>query len=422
MVRRVRAYRKDFSMKYDYETIIVGGGQGGLATSYFLRQEGREHVVLEQAARAGNAWRNDRWDSFTLVTPNWSFRLPGAEYEGDHPHGFMGRDAVVGRFEAYEKRYDLPVKYGVQVAAVEENPAGEGYRVSTLVDFYAARNVVIATGLYQQHDIPAFSSDITTRVSQFHSGQYRNPQELPPGAVLVVGSGQSGCQISEELYKSGRTVYLCVGNAGRMPRRYRGKDLFEWLDMSNFLDRTVEDLPSPAERFSPNPHVTGHGGGHNLNLHQFARDGVLLLGHLEGADGETIHLARDLHENLKFADEFESELLKVVDSFIEKSGMDAPEERLPQMKDGFEFNQIDTLNLADAGIHSVIWGTGYTFDFSMVKLSVFDKAGFPVQQDGVTERPGLYFAGMPWLSSQGSGLFMGLEKNVQAVAGAILRR
>ncbi len=210
-------------------TIIIGGGQAGLSVSYYLKQCNRDHLVFEKALQPGNAWRNDRWDSFTLNTPNWTFRLPGAEYDGSAPDGFMPRDEIVTRFEQYIDRYALPVHFGVNVHRVE--PSHQGYLVSTEQGNYHAENVVIATGLFQQPKVPAYSANLDNTILQLHSGQYRNPAVLPAGAVLVVGSGQSGCQIAEELYQAGRKVYLSVGSAGRAPRRYRGRDIFEWLNL-----------------------------------------------------------------------------------------------------------------------------------------------------------------------------------------------
>ena len=208
------------------ETVIVGGGQAGLATSYCLTQRGREHAVLEQAAQAANVWRNERWDSFTLVTPNWTLTMPGAEYDGVDRDGFMPRDEVVAYFERYVDRFQLPVQYNTRVEFVEPLD-GAGYRVVMPDRTFAAENVVIATGYEQQPRIPPFAAAISPTVTQLHSSRYRNPASLPEGAVLVVGSAQSGAQIAEELYQHGRRVFLGVGNAGRAPRRYRGKDVVE---------------------------------------------------------------------------------------------------------------------------------------------------------------------------------------------------
>jgi len=401
------------------DTIIVGGGQAGLATSYYLTRQGRDHIVLEQAAQAGNAWRNDRWDSFTLVTPNWATRLPGAEYQGSHPHGFMPRDQLVTYFEDYVERFDLPVHYGERVTSVEPKPGSRGYLVRMNGDVLEADNVVMATGLFQRPKQPSFSADLSPDILQLHSGQYRNPGMLPPGAVLVVGSAQSGCQIAEELYQSGRRVYLCVGSAGRAPRRYRGKDLYEWVHLSGFLNRTPDKLPSPRARFAGNPHLSGRDGGHSLNLHQFARDGVVLLGRVQGGQDGALRLAPDLKQNLAKADEFEAQILKLVDRYVEQSGLDAPQETLPQLRDGYAADEITQLNLKSAGITSIIWAMGYAFDFSLVKLPAFDGAGFPVQQRGVTDYPGLYFVGLPWLHGQKSGLLIGVGEQVKHVVSHI---
>ena len=364
------------------ETVIVGGGQAGLATSYYLAQQGREHVVLEQAAQAGNAWRNGRWDSFTLVTPNWTLRMPGAEYQGSDRDGFMPRDEVVAYFEQYVERFALPVRYNTHVLSVEAMN-GNGYCVQTTERAYETNNVVMATGFEQQPKIPPFAANLSPGITQLHSSAYRNPASLPAGAVLVVGSAQSGGQIAEELYQHGRQVYLCTGSAGRAPRRYRGKDGFEWLTMIGFFDMTPDKLPFPKEHFAP-PHLSGAKGGHTLNLHQFARDGVTLLGHLRGAAGDKVSLAPDLHENLAKADGFELQVQKMVDGYVQASGLDAPAEELPHLRDGYEQPMIEELDLKAAGIHTIIWATGYTFDYSLVKLPVRDQDGFPIQASGVT--------------------------------------
>ncbi len=253
------------------ETVIVGGGQAGLATSYFLTQNGHEHIALEQAAQVAPVWRGERWDSFTLVTPNWATRMPGAEYTGADPDGFMPRDDVGAYFERYVNRFQLPVQINTRVVSIEQLD-GNGYRVTTPARTFKAQNVVMATGYEQHPRIPAAAFGLSPEVTQLHSSQYRNPELLPPGAVLVVGSAQSGAQIAEELFLRGRTVFLSVGGAGRAPRRYRGRDVVEWLVTIGFFDITPDKLPVPKEQFAA-PHVSGINGGHTLNLHQFARDG-----------------------------------------------------------------------------------------------------------------------------------------------------
>jgi putative flavoprotein involved in K+ transport len=402
------------------DTLIIGGGQAGLATSYHLRERGCEHIVLEQAPQAGSAWRNGRWDSFTLVTPNWSFRLPGADYGAAAPDDFMPRDEIVASFEDYVRRFDLPVRYGVRVTAVGHDGTAGGYRVITEDAEFEARNVVMATGPFQKPRIPRSSSDLPRRITQLHSGEYRRPDSIPDGAVLVVGSAQSGCQIADELYRSGRRVYLCTGGAGRVPRRYRGTDIVKWMDLMGLFDMTPDDLPSPKAKFAPNPHVTGAGGGRDLNLHRFARDGVVLLGHLQSADDDSILLRPDLHDNLAKADRFESDLAGAVDAYVAKRGLEAPEETLPRLDDGYRAEEVREVRLESAGITTVIWAIGYGFDFGLVKLPIFDDDGYPLQDRGVTRYPGLYFMGLPWMYKRRSALLLGVGEDAAFVASAIL--
>ena len=397
------------------ETVIVGGGQAGLATSYWLKQHGREHIVLEKAGQPAHAWRQ-RWDSFTLVTPNWMFRLPGAEYNGHEPAGFMPRNEIIATLEHYVAGNALPVSFGADVTSVERLAGRPSYLVRTQEAVFETENVVVATGLFQRAKIPAFAAALPSDVEQLSSEQYRNPTGLPPGAVLVVGSGQSGCQIAEELRKSGRRVFLSVGTCGRAPRRYRGKDIFDWLELIRFLDRPPSALPSPKARFAANPHVSGAGGGHDLNLHQFARDGITLLGHLRGATDERIGLALDLHDSLAKVDQFEAQLLSLIDGAIDRNGIDAPVEERYALRYGYDQQQIAEVDIEAAGISSVIWAAGYRFDFGLVKLPVTDGDGFPLQQRGVTAYPGLYFVGLPYLNTQKSGLLVGVGDDAAFIA------
>jgi putative flavoprotein involved in K+ transport len=399
------------------DTVIVGGGQAGLATSYYLTQQGREHIVLEQSAQAANVWRNERWDSFTLVTPNWTLKMPGAEYDGTDRDGFMPRDEVVAYFERYVDRFALPVHYNARVLSIEPMDSA-GYRVVTAECTYAVSNVVIATGFEQHPRIPAFAAGLPATVTQIHSSRYGNPESLPRGAVLVVGSAQSGAQIAEELYQHGRNVFLSVGGAGRAPRRYRGKDVVDWLTRIGFFDITPDKLPVPKEHFAP-PHVSGANGGHTLNLHQFARDGVTLLGHLRGASGDIISVAPDLHETLVRVDQFEREVQKMIDGYVQANGLDAPEEELPELRDGYEQTIVEDLDLNEAGITTVLWATGYTYNYDLVKMPVFDGDGFPIQTRGVTSHAGLYFVGMPWMPSLKTGILAGVGECAGHIASHI---
>jgi putative flavoprotein involved in K+ transport len=405
------------------DSVVIGAGQAGLAASYYLTQQGRDHVVLEQS-RVGESWRIGRWDSFTLVTPNWQLQLPGFEYQGDDPDGFLTRDEVVAYLEGYAELFGAPVRLGVKATSVDRRPDDGRYLVPTSSGPLEANNVIVAAGRFQKPSIPALGREVPGHILQIHSGEYRNSDALPPGAVLVVGSGQSGAQIAEELYQAGRHVYLCVGSAGRIPRHYRGKDMTRWLDAIGFFDRTVDELPSPKAKFQGSAHVSGKGGGRTLNLHQFARDGVVLLGRLSAiSEGKAI-LAADLKENLAKADKMAADITQAVDRYILEAGLDVPKEPASEdeLQDGYEAEIIRELDLNAAGINTVIWATGYAFDFGWIRLPVFANDGYPIQKRGVTNYPGLYFLGLPWLHTIRSGLIAGVGDDAAHVTADIAAR
>jgi putative flavoprotein involved in K+ transport len=401
-------------------TVVVGGGQAGLSVSHYLAQHAVEHVVLEQADGPGDAWRNHRWDSFTLNTPRWQSRVPGVCYGEDNPDGFMPKQEVVTHLEQLASR--LPLRSRARVTSVERDERG-GYVVTIGGgETIKAGNVVLATGLYQTPKVPQIALNFPTDIKQLHSDTYRNPQQLLPGAVLVVGSAQSGAQIAEELYESGRKVFLATGRAGRTPRRYRGKDANWWFARMGQYDRKVSELPSPHAKFFGKPHISGTKGGHTINLHQFARDGVILLGRLEGVANGIVKLGSDLHDNLAAADRAEAEFVRAVDSYVAATAVSAPEETLPVLRDGFDQKILTELDLTASGIANVIWATGYSFDFSLVKVPVADGDGFPIQTRGVTTYPGLFFVGLPWLHTAKSGLIYGLREDARYIADRIAAR
>ncbi len=332
----------------------------------------------------------------------------------------MTRDEVVAYFESYIQNFNLPIKYGIQVNSVEF--FGDHYLVRTSNGDFNSSDVVVATGLYQRPKIPAFRDKLSSKIQQLHSSEYRNPESLPIGAVLVVGSAQSGAQIAEELYQSGRKVYLSVSGAGRLPRRYRGKDVTQWMDELGFYARTVDQLTSPKDKFGSSAHGTGKDGGHTIDLHQFARDGVVLLGQIQNADDQRIIIAPNLKENLAYADNFEAEFVKAVDDYIDSNQLDIPPEVLPKLTDGYDIEEIQELDLELSDIHCIIWATGYTFNFSIVKLPVFDEDGYPLQNRGVSEFPGLYFIGLPFLYSGISGVIAGVGVDAEHIASVIASR
>ncbi len=403
------------------ETAIIGGGQAGLALSYYLTRAGREHIVLEKSPQVANAWRNRRWDSFCLITPNWTFKLPGAEYDGSDPNGFMLKSEIVRRFEQYELEYHMPVSCSTEVTRVEPIADHYRYRIFTNHKNYESKNVIIATGMFHKTKIPAYADQIPQPIIQIPSDAYRNPKALPAGAVLVVGSAQSGCQIAEELNEAGRKVYLSTGTAGRFPRRYRGKDGYDWLGLIGFFDRTPDMLASPKDRFFGAPHSTGKGGGHEINLHTFFRNGVLLFGHLRGYEDGKLVFAPDLKENLAKSDEFAANVIKSVDEYILRNAMDLPEERVTILDDGYRAPEICSLDLLAEGVNTIIWATGYSNDFSLVQLPVFDPYGYPATDRGITQYPGLYFLGLQWMNKFKSGFLMGVGESAQYLADAICK-
>jgi putative flavoprotein involved in K+ transport len=406
-------------MNKKIETVIIGGGQAGLSLGHYLSQAGRDYIILEKSARVADAWRNRRPDSFTLVTPNWTFQLPGGEYADSEPDGFMPKSEIVHRFEQYEQDHRFPIRYSTEVTRVQPLQDGYRYRISTNDNTYESNNVVLATGMFQIPKVPAYSADIPKHVLQLNPDTYKNPQSLPAGSVLVVGSGQSGCQIAEELHEAGRQVYLSTGSAGRVPRRYRGKDAVEWLKLIGFFERTKAALNSSRDRWFAPPHLSGKNGGHDLNLHQFYRQGIILLGHVRGFENGKVIIAPDLKENLTKADAFCDRITGQVDAHILKTGMVVPERELVTLDDGYRSPEILAVDLKAEGISTIIWATGYRMDFRMVDLDLLDADDYPSADAGVSPHPGLYFLGINWMNKFKSGLLMGIAESARHLADKI---
>ena len=407
-----------------HDAIIIGAGQGGLAVSFFLARAGIEHVVLERSSIA-SSWREHRWDSFCTVTPNWSITLPGAQYAGDDPAGFLSRDALVRHFEAWARSFDAPVRCGIEARTVR--PTGGGFEVATSEGPFRARNLVVATSTYQNPHVPAVSARLPRRLVQLTPHDYKHPGMLPPGAVMVVGSGQTGCQIAEELHEAGREVFLCVGRAGRLPRRWRGRDCIEWQRDMGYLDRTPDMLESPAARFRGDPHLTGRNGGYTISLHDFHRRGIRLLGRLVDCTGERARLDGELHAEMRFADEFCDRIVEQFERHIADRKIDAPAPTAAELaggppEDGRLPDIAREVDLAVANVGAVVWATGYRFDFSWIKAPVLDGSGYPHAPGGVSACPGLYFVGLNWMTWRKSGILYGVGDDARSVAEHLARR
>jgi putative flavoprotein involved in K+ transport len=387
-------------------TVVIGAGQAGLAVSRGLSELGVEHVVLERASVA-QAWR-DRWDSFTLVTPNWTLGLPGSPFAGDDPEGHVARDGIVAYLEAYAA--GAPIREGVRVDALRAGPAGD-FRLSTSAGDIDASTVVVCTGAYQRPFRPAAVSGLPVGVLVMDANDYRNPQALPDGQVLVIGSGQTGCQLAEELHLVGRDVFLCCGRAPWAPRRLDGLDVITWLTRAGFYDETLAQLPSPAARLAANVQTTGAGGGHDLHYRTLQSLGVPLLGRLAHVDGNRASFTDDLGASVAFGDARWADMCQLMRAQLPARGYPVPELPAPAP---FSYDPVHELDLRAVG--TVIVSSGYRPDYSWIDFPVADPMGFPVSVDGAsTIVPGLYFCGVHFLRTRRSSLLFGVGEDAAIV-------
>lgn len=397
------------------DTVIIGGGQSGLTMSHALTRLGQPHVVLERH-RIAERWRTERWDSLRFQFPNWAMRLPDFVYAGDDPDAYAPRDDVVRFIEAYAGFIHAPMRTGIEVRALRQAP--DGFRLDLDEAVIEARNVVIATGPYQRPVIPAAASGLG-EVFQVSASAYRNPAILPPGGVLVVGAGASGCQIAEELLRVGRPVFLSVGLHRRIPRRFRGKDIIWWIAKLGLDDKVADEN---ASRQAPLL-ISGACGGRTVDLRRYAAEGMVLLGRLLAARNGVVSLAGDLAEMLAKGDESVAGFIRTANAYVAKIGLALPEEPDP----GAPFPEppppAETLDLRAAGVGTVIWATGYRYDFDWVDLDVFHPAaGFPLHRRGVTAVPGAYFLGLPLLHKTKSSFLSGVGEDADYLAARIAAR
>ena len=398
------------------DTLVVGGGQAGLAMSEHLSKCGVPHLVLERQ-RIAERWRTERWDSLVANGPAWHDRFPGMEFPDAGPDAFIAKEKVADYFVAYANMIAAPVRCGVEVRRVQRLVGRPGFQVETSDGVIEARSVVAATGAFQHPVVPAIVP-ADAGLMQIHSSAYRNPGQLPEGAVLVVGSGSSGVQIADELQRAGRRVYLSVGPHDRPPRAYRERDFCWWLGV---LGKWDAQAPAPGTE-----HVTiavsGARGGQTIDFRRLAAQGMTLVGRTESYKDGVMVFAPDLARNIARGDANYMSVLDEADAYVARNGLDLPEEP-DARKIGPDpqcvTDPIHGLNLAEAGISSIIWATGFTVDYNWLGVDVFDEKGKPKHQRGVSTEPGIYFLGLPWQSRRGSSFIWGVWHDAQHVADHI---
>ena len=409
-------------MPQHHDVIIVGAGQAGLSLSHYLQQRGIDHLLLEKHTPM-HAWRHQRWDAFCLVTPNWQCKLPGHDYAGPEPHGFMKKAEIIDYLDAFLAKVRPPLMTGVTVRHVKRQADGL-YAIQTSAGAFSARQVVVCSGGYHEPVVPRLAERLPAHIVQLHSEQYRNPQALPEGGVLVVGSGQSGAQIAEDLHLAGKQVHLAVGDAPRCARFYRGRDVVDWLADMGYYDMPVDQHPlREGVRDNTNHYVTGRDGGRDIDLRAFALQGMKLYGLLDGLNDGVMSFQNTLQDALDQADKTYNGINAAIDKHIADRGLNAPPASVYKPvwhpEGGTAHTQLD---LAAAGITAVIWCIGFKPDFGWVDAPVFNGRGQPVHQRGVTPQPGLYFLGLPWLHTWGSGRFSGVARDALYLAEQIEAR
>ncbi|MDI2590781.1 NAD(P)/FAD-dependent oxidoreductase [Pseudomonas sp. N3-W] len=398
------------------DTLVVGAGQAGVAMSEHLSKLGVPHLVLERN-RIAERWRTGRWDSLVANGPAWHDRFPGLEFDDISPDGFAPKERVADYFEAYAKKFKAPVRTGVEVKKVERNVGRPGFTIETSEGVIEANRVVAATGPFQRPVIPPIAPDDQSFL-QLHSADYRNPQQLPDGAVLVVGAGSSGVQIADELQRAGKKVYLSVGAHDRPPRAYRNRDFCWWLGVLGEWDQAAMKPGREHVTIA----VSGAHGGRTVDFRGLAHRGMTLVGLTQSFKGAVATFQPNLAENLARGDENYLALLDAADAYIERNGLDLPEE--PEARHTFAdpdcvTNPILELDLARAGVTSIIWATGFAVDYSWLQVNAFDDNGKPQHQRGVSSEPGVYFLGLPWQSRRGSSFIWGVWHDAKYVADHI---
>ena len=401
------------------DTLIVGGGQAGIAMSEHLSNCKIPHLVLERN-RIAERWRSERWDSLVANGPAWHDRFPNMEFADFDPNGYPSKEQVVDYFVAYAEMIKAPIRCGVEVKEVRRNVGRPGFRVETSDGIFDANNVVAATGPFQRPLIPKFEFE-KNKITQIHSSQYQNPEQLPDGGVLVVGAGSSGAQIADELLRSGKSVYLSVGPHDLPPRSYRGRDFVWWLGVLGKWEAVTKDPGTEHITIA----VSGAHGGQTVDFRGLAERGISLLGRAQSFKNNVMHFAPDLTKNIAGGNAYTLSLLDQADDYVIRNGLNFPLE--PEAREVLPdpecvTNPILEIDLEEAGINSIVWATGFDVDFSWLKVDALDENGRPKHERGISTESGIYFLGLPWQSRRGSAFIWGVWQDAKFLADQIKLR
>ena len=407
------------------EVIIVGAGHAGLSASYYLKHLGLEHVVFERG-KIGESWRSQRWDSFTMNTSNRLNVLPGFVYKGKKPDAFSSATEFVKSLEDYVSSFQLPVSENSTVLSIEKLAPNPYFTIRVSQDNEAVRTyncwqVIIASGSMIIPNIPDFAKQISPSITQLHSSKYHNPGELPDGAILITGSAQSGCQLAEELLDAGRKVFLSTSKVPRIPRRYRGRDIMDWLIDTKFIERDSKALLTGG--CNTEPLLTGAGGlGHTLSLQSLIQKGVILLGRTENAMGDEVFFDNNVMDHIVFADEFSGKVKKSIDDFIQRTQVRVEEVTLDDADSPYDSSILvspSSVNLKDQDINTIVWATGFCGKYDYIKLPVLDPAGQPIHRQGVSPVDGLYFVDCSWQRNYKSNFVFGVKDDAGFVSNKV---
>ena len=403
---------------------VIGAGIAGLVTSYYLKKRNIDHIIVERGEVA-NTWINERWDNFYLVNPNWAIKIPEfgfgtSQFPSKNPDDFLSKNQTIELIKSYSKFIGSKIFENESVKSIEKYK--NKYRLDTSKRMIIADNVVLSTGAFGNYKVPKISSNINQNIFQIHSSEYKNFNQLPPGGVMVVGSGQSGAQIAEDLLINGMDVSLALSKCGRRLRSYRGKDSSWWNYKMGLFDKTVDDVPF-ENRWKCSPHTSGANGGHEINLIDLSEKGLNLFGSVKESKDNKLIFNDDMFDNLKFSDDYALNWSKNVDEFIRKENLEAPIEKISEdiRLKSFENHKSLELNIMPK-IKSIIWATGFKYNYDWIDLNITDKSGFPVHKRGVTNYDGFYFMGLQWMHTSKSAQFIGVGEDAEFIVNKISSR